>query len=249
MRKRRTGRKNRRTERELPVFVYGTLLPGFGNYQWHLEGHTTLEEKATIGGRMYDYMGHYPVVDVVESGIISGMVMYINPDVYNEVLYNLDCLEGYEPGGKSNLYNRVVVKAKTESGDEVECYTYSMGAIFRADSSTLPPIEDGDWAEFMNRAKPKVVIDRSLMKFEAEQNVITSGASEVINSEQIAELLSRHYSGDWGECHPSDARVNNDSLESGDGAIMSIYEVPDATIWVYTEWDRSTTTILLPSEW
>lgn len=236
-------------ERELPVFVYGTLLPGFGNYQWNLAGNTLMEEKATMPGKMYDYMGSYPVVDINEPGTVKGAIIHIKPAVFQEVLANLDSLEGYVPGQKDNMYERVVVNATAVGGSVVECYTYTMGEMFRYDNRPMPIIENGDWAEFISKWTPRVTINKSIAKFDAVDALITAGANELLNEKQIADLLTRHYSGDWGECDEEDAEINNDAVASGDDSLMSVFTVDGNVIWVYTEWDRSKTTILLPCEW
>jgi len=68
--------------------------------------------------------------------------------------------------------------------------------------------------------------------------------------ENPARLLERHASGDWGEVPPEDARENELSLKYG-WRLMSSYPVGDADerVWVITEADRSSTCILLPSEY
>jgi len=68
--------------------------------------------------------------------------------------------------------------------------------------------------------------------------------------ENPARLLERHASGDWGEVPPEDARENGRSLKYG-WRVVSSYPVGDAgeRVWVITEADRSSTCILLPSEY
>ena len=62
-------------------------------------------------------------------------------------------------------------------------------------------------------------------------------------------LLARHVSGDWGDLDAHDQRENQRSLKNG-WRILSSYPVGDGTkVWVITEADRSSTTILLPEEY
>ena len=62
-------------------------------------------------------------------------------------------------------------------------------------------------------------------------------------------LLARHMSGDWGDICPEDKGVNKDSLKHG-GRIMSVYKLfSGPTVWIITESDRASTTVLLPSEY
>lgn len=62
-------------------------------------------------------------------------------------------------------------------------------------------------------------------------------------------LLRRHRSGDWGSIDAADCELNAWSIEHGE-RILSVYDLPTgARVWVITEWDRSATTLLLPSEY
>lgn len=64
------------------------------------------------------------------------------------------------------------------------------------------------------------------------------------------ELLERHVRGDWGGVSPEDAKENELSVREG-FRIVSSYPIGDngAKIWIITEADRSSTTVLLPEEY
>ncbi len=81
--------------------------------------------------------------------------------------------------------------------------------------------------------------------------VATPGALEELRKCGVTplSLVIRHASGDWGDTHEEDAGLNDEALINGD-RILSVYKLTDeVTIWIITEWDRSVTTILLPSEY
>ncbi len=64
----------------------------------------------------------------------------------------------------------------------------------------------------------------------------------------VQSLLQRHATGDWGDVCEED-RATNDALQYGD-RLLSSYVISDVCkVWIITEWDRSVTTILLPSEY
>ena len=88
--------------------------------------------------------------------------------------------------------------------------------------------------------------------FELGRVVATPGAMDLLvrAGENSARLLERHASGDWGVVPPEDARENERSLKYG-WRLMSSYPVGDAgeRVWVITEADRSSTCLLLPSEY
>jgi len=62
-------------------------------------------------------------------------------------------------------------------------------------------------------------------------------------------FLTRHANGDWGELDEHDLKANEYGLEHG-LRLLSAYTLSSGVrIWVITEADRSSTTILLPSEY
>jgi hypothetical protein len=89
-------------------------------------------------------------------------------------------------------------------------------------------------------------------RFELGQLVATPGALEVLGQLEISpsELLERHASGDWGDISAEDARENELSVREG-FRIVSSYSVGEEgrKVWIITESDRSSTCILLPSEY
>ncbi|WP_124083886.1 hypothetical protein [Burkholderia gladioli] len=65
----------------------------------------------------------------------------------------------------------------------------------------------------------------------------------------IIDLLIRHIRGDWGDLSESDRQQNELSIDAG-LRLLSSYVLPGGqTVWVITEWDRSSTTFLLPGDY
>ena len=88
-------------------------------------------------------------------------------------------------------------------------------------------------------------------KFELGRCVITPGAIVALefNGFQPHDLLRRHVSGDDGDLDADDKAANLAAIEHG-GRILSAYNLAGGErIWVITEADRSSTCILLPSEY
>ncbi len=81
--------------------------------------------------------------------------------------------------------------------------------------------------------------------------LITPGARDALltTGEVIESFLNRHLSGDWGDVDPHDLQANNDALLYGNRLLSVYYLADQSTIWIITEADRSSTTILLPSEY
>ena len=88
-------------------------------------------------------------------------------------------------------------------------------------------------------------------RFQLGQIVITPGAmlSLKIANQEPFELLFRHAAGDWGALLPEDIKANNDALQQGDRLLSAYFLKTGIKIWVITEYDRSVTTLLLPSEY
>lgn len=89
------------------------------------------------------------------------------------------------------------------------------------------------------------------------QLVATAGVAERTTPDFIFSCVRRHASGDWGELLDAEDRAANDAALSDGGRLLSAYPVPagqesadgDEKIWIITEWDRSVTTVLYPSEY
>lgn len=89
------------------------------------------------------------------------------------------------------------------------------------------------------------------VKFRLGMVVITPGALMAFHSsmDRLVPFLIRHVSGDWGEVDAEDRRVNEESLRTG-RRLLSAYTLSDGTkIWLITEADRQSTTVLLPEEY
>jgi hypothetical protein len=96
--------------------------------------------------------------------------------------------------------------------------------------------------------------------FKVGQILTTSNiSSKIKNDAAFAKFcntsLQRHISGDWGDLCEEDKFSNNEALK-GENRLFSVYNLPedlyvmrDKKIYIITEWDRSVTTILFPSEY
>jgi len=79
---------------------------------------------------------------------------------------------------------------------------------------------------------------------------ITPDAQAFLDEQGVTplSLLHRHVSGDWGDLCEEDKMANTQALASHQ-RLFSSYELARGKVYVITEWDRSATTILLPSEY
>lgn len=65
---------------------------------------------------------------------------------------------------------------------------------------------------------------------------------------EVAAAFNRYQGKDWGELSQEDKDLNNQAVGAGE-RILAAYQTSKGRIWIITEWDRSATTILFPSEY
>ena len=98
---------------------------------------------------------------------------------------------------------------------------------------------------------PAVNKNPRLPRFALGQVVATPGALEALaEAGQLPqEFLHRHIVGDWGEIDEHDRQANERAVHGGDRIFSSYLTKKGTKVWVITEYDRSVTTLLLPSEY
>lgn len=89
--------------------------------------------------------------------------------------------------------------------------------------------------------------------FELGQVVMTSGVAALVAEDPYGPQLldyniKRHASGDWGNVPKEDKEENDFAVRHGN-RILSSYMLGPKKIWVITESDRSSTTVLFPEEY
>lgn len=137
----------------LPFFTYGTLRRGWFNYEKHLEGRTVEERPARLVGCVLYDAGGFPFAvrktDCDDS--IIGELVTIKPAEYDEVLVQLDKLEGYDPTDSGCLFKRVMVSVWTDAGS-VQAWMYEAGDTVEQEFTSADRIPCGDWASHQTRS-------------------------------------------------------------------------------------------------
>jgi hypothetical protein len=87
--------------------------------------------------------------------------------------------------------------------------------------------------------------------FPLGRTFLTMGAEEALDesNQQPQDFLALHQIGDWGLVCESDKKENEFSLVNGFRLLSAYRTANDTKLWVITEANRSSTTILLPSEY
>jgi hypothetical protein len=100
-------------------------------------------------------------------------------------------------------------------------------------------------SQFQEPPNPKKAL------FQLGQVVATPGAMAALQEagQQPEEFLYRHVTGDWGELDEHDRQENERAVKEGNRVFSAYQTNQGVKIWVITEWDRSVTTLLLPSEY
>ena len=80
--------------------------------------------------------------------------------------------------------------------------------------------------------------------------VATQGAIALLEANELNpwDYLNRHQTGDWGDLDKEDKQANQLAIQYG-GQILSAYTIHNERLWIITEADRSSTTLLLPCEY
>ena len=99
------------------LFVYGTLKPGFGNYD-RIEHLVRSAQAASTQGVLVD-LGAYPAM-IPGHGRVKGILL----EVVEAALVIADGIEGFQVDREQNLFKRKKQIIRLESGGEVKAWVY-----------------------------------------------------------------------------------------------------------------------------
>ncbi len=124
------------SEQTYLVFVYGTLRKGGANAHY-LNEAKVISLTSWALGELHDTGYGYPVLKDNPERKVSGELYEVTIDE----LVQIDQLEDYVSGRKSNEYDRVVRTVYTEEGER-EAFVYIAGKQL---SDCYNTIEENDW--------------------------------------------------------------------------------------------------------
>ncbi|ANC72415.1 gamma-glutamylcyclotransferase family protein [Deinococcus radiodurans] len=136
----------------LPVFVYGTLLPGERNAHIAAQGGEFTVRPATLRGfRLFDLRPEsYPgIVPGAADDLIHGALLTYGPADWEQALALLDELEGVDE--MPPVYTREQVRLTLEGGETLTAwvYVYALADRLRQTGAVLVP--EGDWRGVADR--------------------------------------------------------------------------------------------------
>ena len=82
----------------------------------------------------------------------------------------------------------------------------------------------------------------------ATRGIADDTQRDPVFAREVQQAFRRYQREDWGELDPEDKERNREALEYGE-RILAAYSTRRGKIWIITEWDRSVTTVLYPSEY
>lgn len=90
------------------------------------------------------------------------------------------------------------------------------------------------------------------MTIKLGRTVITAGVDALIQSGElheakVLELFRKQENCNWGES--LDKELNDEGARTGEDRCTGVHTINGITLWIITEQDRSTTTILLPEDY
>ncbi len=94
-----------------------------------------------------------------------------------------------------------------------------------------------------------------MKRFELGQVVATRAVHELMQTDKafsnfVKLSLGKYMDCDWGSMDKDDKKLNDAAVTSGEERIHAAYiDSKGRKIWIITEWDRSVTTILFPSDY
>ena len=114
--------------------------------------------------------------------------------------------------------------------------------------SIVSPDAKTFWLKFRRKLE---MLNESNVLFSLGSVYLTIGAKEALteSSQLPNEFLARHQSGDWGDICEDDKRENELSVKEGFRILSSYKTSKDVKLWLITEADRSSTTLLLPEDY
>lgn len=136
--------------KQLPFFVYGTLLPGQPNdFYWAdkiVQSVPAVLDQVTL----YAF-SDYPMM-IEELGCknqVIGQAIWVRAEHYTQLIAELDQLEVYNPADhKNSLYLRVERIVHTADGAKIPAWVYLGKAKF---VRNLPIVANGDWEKHISK--------------------------------------------------------------------------------------------------
>ena len=136
--------------KDLPFFVYGTLLPNQPNYYLWKDSIAGTKNGIIRNYQLFD-MGHYPMIVESKGNNVDGMLVYIKAEDYDKITKIIDNLEGYNPQKHGDsAYNREIKDIELENGKLTKALIYIGSEDFVKEENA---VKKGSWIAHISTKK------------------------------------------------------------------------------------------------
>lgn len=131
------------------MFVYGTLMKGYRNYNKYLDGHVISVKEAYIEGKLYHLDNENCPALVEGNSKIYGQILEVVDDENKSIQNAVDDLENYFAGNNELMYDRKLKIVYYEDGDseEIGVYIFVNENYLKQNPKTL--VDGGDWRAYI----------------------------------------------------------------------------------------------------
>ena len=148
---------DRKTVKQHPFFVYGTLIPGQPNEHFWEDCLGSAEPAHLPNGRLYD-MGAFPMLLEGGRNSVQGQIIFPKNNLpiekYQLLVQRLDNLENYDPDEiETSPYYRVLREVFTKNNTPVTAWVYLGREAYTAGQ---PIIKSGDWVQYSTSAQSEM---------------------------------------------------------------------------------------------
>ena len=134
--------------KNLPFFVYGTLIPEQPNYYLWKDSIANTKKGIVKNYELFD-MGHYPMIIQSEGKNVHGMLMYVKDEDYEKITKIIDNLEGYNPENHGNsAYNRERFDIELENGELEKAWIYIGSKEYIKEETA---VKGGKWVKHISK--------------------------------------------------------------------------------------------------
>ena len=131
------------SEKDLKVFVYGTLKEGRPLDRKGLANLRASVKEATIEGSIFNFKhGGFPTIKLDGKGLVIGEVHTYPEKHMKDIMQMMDAIEGYNRHQPDQgLYNRHEIKATLKDGDVITAWAYE----YNGEVNQELRIKEGVW--------------------------------------------------------------------------------------------------------
>ncbi|HBF77810.1 MAG TPA: gamma-glutamylcyclotransferase [Clostridiaceae bacterium] len=132
------------------IFVYGTLMEGFRNYNKYLKGHVLGHEKSYVYGKLYHLKNKNCPALVDGNDIVYGEIMTFTDDENGSILKTMDSMEEYFEDQDEVMYLRNNIKVYHMNGKSEMLPAYIFINTKMLNERESEYIKLGDWRKYIS---------------------------------------------------------------------------------------------------